>query len=437
MPNLEINGTRSEPATAKPVFEFVKERLLSAQPRRHAALNGNRGVPLQATSATWIALGIALGAAGLAVALAIILIVVLMRARKPGREEVRKLVDESLAGAEARLSELSLALDQAHQEGHRARAFSEIGATIDLDTVLTRTLEAAGALPGIDCALVVLLSTGESNDAEPLVATIGMSVEEAASQPMGGPPDGRPARAMRVAYTYTQEEADEDGEPIRGGLAVPLRNEEGEPVGTLAVFWRGAEREPSDEEVSLLEELAASAGPSLANARRFREARQLADLDALTNLHNRRYFHETLARECARAHRYDRRLALVVFDVDDFKAINDRIGHLAGDSVLAAVAERVQSVVRSADVACRVGGDEFGVILPESTLNDAEQLYSRVQFAVAARPIGPFDRIHLSAGIAELAREDSSESFFQRADQALYRAKEAGKGRVVAANGRR
>jgi diguanylate cyclase (GGDEF)-like protein len=240
-----------------------------------------------------------------------------------------------------------------------------------------------------------------------------------------------------VAYTYTPQEAEEDGRLIRGGFAVPLRDEEGEPVGTLAAFWRRSEREPSEEEVSLLEELAASAGLSLANARRFREARQLADLDALTNLHNRRYFHETLARECARAHRYDRRLALVVFDVDDFKAINDRIGHLAGDSVLASVAERVQSVVRSADVACRVGGDEFGVILPESTLTDAEQLYSRVQFAVASRPIGPFDRIHLSAGIAELAREDTAESFFQRADQALYRAKEAGKGRVVAANGRR
>jgi diguanylate cyclase (GGDEF)-like protein len=392
-------------------------------------------VLLHETSATWIALGIALGAAGLAIALAIILVAVLMRARKPGREEVQQLVDESLAGAEARLSELSLALARAHQEGRRARVFGEIGATIDLDAVLTRTLEAAGALPGVECAMLVILTSEGSG--EPIVATIGMSVEEAASQPMGGPPDGRPARAMRVAYTYTQEEAEGDGDPIRGGLAVPLRDEEGEAVGTLAVFWRGTEREPSDEEVSLLEELAASAGPSLENARRFREARQLADLDALTNLHNRRYFHETLARECARAHRYDRRLALVVFDVDDFKAINDRIGHLAGDSVLAAVAERVQSVVRSADVACRVGGDEFGVILPESTLNDAEQLYSRVQFAVAARPIGPFDRIHLSAGIAELARKDSSESFFQRADQALYRAKEAGKGRVVAANGRR
>jgi diguanylate cyclase (GGDEF)-like protein len=93
-------------------------------------------------------------------------------------------------------------------------------------------------------------------------------------------------------------------------------------------------------------------------------------------------------------------------------------------------------VVRSADVACRVGGDEFGVILPESTLNDAEQLYRRVQFAVAARPIGPFDRLHLSAGIAELRREDNAEALFQRADEALYRAKETGKGRVVAADAR-
>jgi hypothetical protein len=90
----------------------------------------------------------------------------------------------------------------------------------------------------------------------------------------------------------------------------------------------------------------------------------------------------------------------VVFDIDDFKAINDRIGHLAGDSVLAGVAERLQSVVRSADIACRVGGDEFAAILPESDLSDAEQLYRRVQFAVGARPIGPFERLHLSAGLA-------------------------------------
>jgi diguanylate cyclase (GGDEF)-like protein len=125
----------------------------------------------------------------------------------------------------------------------------------------------------------------------------------------------------------------------------------------------------------------------------------------------------------------------VIFDIDDFKTINDRIGHLAGDAVLAAVAERVQSVVRGADIACRVGGDEFAVILPESTLADAEKLYKRVQFAVASRPLGPFERIRLSAGIAELKAEDDAKIFFERADEALYRAKESGKGRFSAANG--
>jgi diguanylate cyclase (GGDEF)-like protein len=92
-------------------------------------------------------------------------------------------------------------------------------------------------------------------------------------------------------------------------------------------------------------------------------------------------------------------------------------------------------VVRSADIACRVGGDEFAVILPESTIGDAEQLYRRVQFAVGARPLGPFERIHLSAGIAELRPEDDAKIFFERADEALYRAKETGKGRFSAANG--
>src|SRR5215218_3509784 len=358
-----------------------------------------------------------------------------MRGRRPDADEVERLGIESLAGTEERLGELSDALVRAEQEGRRARRLGEIGSTIDLDAVLTRTLEAAAALEGIDCAMVVLPST-ELNTGDPLVATLGMSIEEAAAQPTAIPPDGRTARAMRVAYSYTREEAEGNGELIRGGFAVPLRDEEGETIGTLAVFWRGGEYEPSEDDIALLEGLASSAGPSLENARRFREARQLADLDALTNLHNRRYFHETLGRECSRAHRYDRRLALVVLDIDDFKAINDRIGHLAGDSVLASLAERVHSVVRSADVACRVGGDEFGVILPESTLNDAEQLYRRVQFAVAARPIDPFDRLHLSAGIAELRREDNAEALFQRADEALYRAKETGKGRVVAADAR-
>ena len=176
------------------------------------------------------------------------------------------------------------------------------------------------------------------------------------------------------------------------------------------------------------------AGPAIENARRFREARQLADLDALTGLHNRRYFHETLAREVARAHRYERQLALVVFDLDDFKAINDRIGHLAGDGVLAEAAERVRDVVRSADIACRVGGDEFAVILPESAL-------ARRRPALPAHPGTRSRRVRsaqagalsFSAGVAELQPDDDAVAFFERADDALYRAKEPARAGVATA----
>jgi diguanylate cyclase (GGDEF)-like protein len=384
-------------------------------------------MPLLADTATWVAVGFAAGAAALA-------LVALWRRGPSG--DIDELLRHSNQRFETLVADLTRAREAAEEESRRTRELSEIATTIDLDGVLTRTLEAALSEAGLDAGMIVLASGDHPvGGSEPLIATVGMTAQEAARQPVSGPPDGHGARAVRIAYSYTPEESAEDGELIRGGIAVPLRDEDGEPIGTLATFWRGREREATEDELARLESLAGSAGPAIENARRFREARQLADLDALTSLHNRRYFHETLARECARAHRYDRNLALVVFDIDDFKAINDRIGHLAGDAVLASVAERVQSVVRSADVACRVGGDEFAVILPEATITDAEQLYRRVQFAVAARPIGPFDRLHLSAGIAELRAQDDARTFFERADEALYRAKEAGKGQVVAADG--
>jgi len=167
-----------------------------------------------------------------------------------------------------------------------------------------------------------------------------------------------------------------------------------------------------------------------------RRNRLLADLDGLTGLHNRRYFHELLAREVARAQRYGRELALVVFDLDDFKSINDGLGHLAGDAVLAETAERARGVLRSADIACRVGGDEFAVLLPEASGREAELLYRRLQRAVSSRPVAEAGSVSVSAGIAELQADDEPNAFFERADKALYRAKERGKGQVVRAPGR-
>jgi diguanylate cyclase (GGDEF)-like protein len=385
-----------------------------------------------------VAVGSALVTLGL-----VIVVLLLVRRGRPTAEaatgestaELALAVKDLNSRMDGLFRELTETLERSSENDRRNTHFGELAGSIDLDEVLTRVLEAAGATPGADAALVTIAGTGGVS--KPIVATLGLSAEEAERQAVAGPPDGRQVRSVAISYDYPEgvngDVESHAADPIRAGLAVPLPGE-ASTIGMLTVFTRSPSRSFSREDRRDLEELAVRAGPAIENARRFREARQLADLDALTGLHNRRYFHDTLAREVARAHRYDRRLALIIFDLDDFKAINDRIGHLSGDAVLADASDVIRSVVRSADIACRVGGDEFAVILPESGIQEAEQLYARLQRELEQRPLGEAGRIRLSAGVAELAREDDSKSFFERADDALYGAKEAGKGRAVAAD---
>jgi diguanylate cyclase (GGDEF)-like protein len=371
---------------------------------------------------------------GALVVLLLALLVIRWRSDRRTDERVAEVVTSLNARMDELGRELAGALERAEEEGKRSRIFGELAGSIDLDEVLARALEAAGSLEGADAALAML---PDAQGGKPLVATLGLSVEEAERHAITGPPDGRLARSITMSYTYPELErqADEGEEGvIHSGLAVPLPGES-QTLGYLTVFTRARHHQFSDDDVRQLETLASRAGPAIENARRFREARQLADLDALTGLHNRRYFHETLSRECARAHRYNRRLALIVFDLDDFKDVNDRIGHLSGDAALAEASERVRSVVRSADIPCRVGGDEFAVVIPESGLEQAEQLFDRLQDVISGRPIGNAGRLRISAGVAELKPDDDSVSFFERADQALYRAKDAGKGRAFTADG--
>jgi diguanylate cyclase (GGDEF)-like protein len=366
-------------------------------------------------------------ALGACVVILVVLLATLVR--RSGRKADDRVSDVVLT-LENRMDELARelagAVDRAEEEGRRSRFLGEIAGSIDLDDVLARTLEAAAGLPGSDAALIRL----ETHEGNPVVAALGIPSDDAEKQVISGPPGGRRARAVELSYHYA--DGDSAG-AVHGGLAVPLPDNGGR-LGYLTTYTGEAGRHYGEDEVRRLEELAERAAPAIENARRFREARQLADLDALTGLHNRRYFHETLARECARAHRYSRQLSLVVFDLDDFKDVNDRIGHLAGDAVLAEAAERVREVVRTADVPCRVGGDEFAVVLPESGIEQADQLFGRIQNAISGRPIGQAGRLKVSAGVAELGPEDDSISFFERADEALYRAKEAGKGRSVTAD---
>jgi diguanylate cyclase (GGDEF)-like protein len=322
------------------------------------------------------------------------------------------------------VSELESALEKAREESRRIRTLGDVVGSLELDDVIARVLDTASALPGADASLLSL-----STDADPVVAAYGLSPMEAERQRV---PDVDDLRTRSIAFSYEYENGEVN--PIRGGLAVPLPGED-EPIGMLAVFTRQQNFVFDEAMVDELATLAARAAPAIENARRFREAREQADLDALTGLHNRRYFHETLSREVSRARRYRRPISLVLLDLDDFKAVNDRIGHLSGDEVLAEIGERIRAVVRTADIACRIGGEEFAVLLPESGLGDAEQLYERLASAVAASPVGEAGDLTISGGITHLHPDDSPTSFFERADAALYSAKGAGKARAHVVNG--
>ncbi len=300
----------------------------------------------------------------------------------------------------------------------------ELAASLDPAALIDQTLSEVAALPGVDAALMLVGEGGERR-----VAAFGLSPEEAERAALQAPPSTN-LRAIEVVYRYRLDDAGGLSARPRAGVVVPLRADD-QALGSLAALSRSPNASFTDEAVGALEGIARRAGPALLTARRFAEARQLADLDSLTGLYNRRAFHEALDREVARALRYERRLALIVLDLDDFKHVNDSVGHLAGDAVLSEVGQRILAIVRTTDIACRFGGDEFGIILPESGRTDAELLADRIMRAVSAKPIGKAGMLHASAGVAELMRDDTVADLFERADHALYRAKDAAKARTA------
>jgi diguanylate cyclase (GGDEF)-like protein len=348
------------------------------------------------------------------------------RARASADARVAEAVTQLAAGMHRSMQDLADAVETAQVDGRAERFVAELAASLDPAEVTARTLEAAAAVAGVEAVVV------DAGGERPL-ATTGLSGDEADRTAIRMP-DNDNLRSVEVRYRYRLDDVDGDAPVVRSGVFLPLRAD-GLQVGSLGAFTRTSDGELGDDGLDALEQIAFRAGPALENARRYTEVRTLADFDALTSLHNRRYFHETLAREVARAHRYRRPLALIVLDLDDFKAVNDRVGHLAGDAVLAEAAERLLTVVRTADVPCRVGGDEFGIVLPESTGHDAELLADRIAQAIGERPIAGAGTLCLSAGVAELRAGDRPTNLFERADDALYRAKELGKARTVTADG--
>jgi len=165
---------------------------------------------------------------------------------------------------------------------------------------------------------------------------------------------------------------------------------------------------------------------------------EMAITDQLTGLHNRRYMARHLDNLVAHAHRTSKQLSFVIMDIDFFKSVNDTHGHDIGDEVLREFARRITANVRGCDLACRYGGEEFVVVMPDTEVAFAYSIAERLRKSIETNPVAisrePHQlKITVSIGIAgSLGPADSPENLLRRADQALYAAKNTGRNRVVA-----
>ena len=157
------------------------------------------------------------------------------------------------------------------------------------------------------------------------------------------------------------------------------------------------------------------------------EVYKVAIIDSLTGLHNRRYSRQRLQDEIARSQRYGLPLTVILFDLNNFKQVNDNYGHDAGDKVLTSFAERLRKATRGSDVAARYGGDEFLALLPECKTGDVQYVLKRVE-GVQADIGGEMLPVSYSAGWADYIPGESPEELLRRADKALYDNKRMAKG---------
>jgi two-component system, cell cycle response regulator len=166
-----------------------------------------------------------------------------------------------------------------------------------------------------------------------------------------------------------------------------------------------------------------------------RNAKLLARSDGLTGIANHRSFHESLAREIARADRGGTVFGLILMDIDDFKKINDTYGHLVGDSVIRDLVERVLRMIRRADIFARYGGEEFGLILPDTALEGSRILAQRICKEVAAVPysmpkLAVSYSVSIGLSIYDGKQPRPKDTLINDADKALYKSKADGKSRI-------
>ena len=172
--------------------------------------------------------------------------------------------------------------------------------------------------------------------------------------------------------------------------------------------------------------------PVLVEIKVLREAEEMAMLDSLTKAFNRRYMDIFLRKEINRCNRYDKSFSIMLLDIDDFKKFNDKYGHVTGDEILLEMAQIFKSTIREEDVLCRYGGEEFLIIMPETSSDNAVSLFERIQEKIHSSEIFAQFKVTVSAGTANYTSNATNLTDLIRcADISLYQAKKSGKDRII------
>jgi diguanylate cyclase (GGDEF)-like protein len=373
---------------------------------------------------------IALYAAAVALGVACLILFVLAIRRTLARSE--EVVSTMLERYDYRLAEFAQTLSDALNQTLPARITAAISGTpADSASIespdhssVVRVLELAREQTAADAAVAIV---GTRDD--PILATVGLSQSEVNQVGGLGVPDYRGARAIQVSFSGDEGSGPT---PIRGGLAVPLLDSATEP-GMLAVLTRTPDRRFSEIDITSLENVLSVSRPALETSLELREPDPVPDRDPLTDLYDRPAFHALLDLEIGRARGRREQMALLMLDVDRLTTINARIGHLAADEVLATIARVLRDVAGPRDLACRIGGGRFGVVLSQADSRDAEGLFERLQSALQDRPLPNLGVVSFSGGVAELLPNDDATALIVRADAALGLAKSSGRDMVVTA----
>jgi diguanylate cyclase (GGDEF)-like protein len=333
-----------------------------------------------------------------------------------------------------------------------------INESLSLEDVAENVLRVTLDLTGAERAFALLKSQGRYND---LIVRAGLShtgtrIDE---QPLSMSVCMRALQrcepwAVVDGITSTEDEAGQSiaGLNLKTVMAAPLQSK-GKPIGVLYVDSQAALKTYNMQDLEQLAALATHASCAIENALLYdtlirhtaqletqldelRRAERYANLDALTGLRNRRAFQSQANREVALARRGGKPLSLILLDIDFFKNFNDTHGHPIGDHVLVSVAQRMSEVCREADLLARLGGEEFGVLcpetLPESALTLAERMAAAVRTMRLKTPGGEeLPPLSLSGGVAGWSAQDATiDTVLTRADEALYAAKRGGRDRI-------